>query len=126
MFHRKSEAEISQIKIIIEKSKWSLNGPLLISTIIGTFVFFIYSFVGDYYRKAYGPSLDILYISALVAGVIFLYVYWKQFRMGHGLFYREIGVCNKCRKSNHSDVKKCDCGGDFEPSEYYYYDETET
>lgn len=115
---RKLEAEILKERKILRKSSFDLVMP----TGLGLCLSMPFVLSGIYF--SFDP--EILKASLKVFILIFSITFVCQVISGRSFVKRpKIKICNNCYRENDLNMKKCACGGVFEPPEFYVYVEKE-
>ena len=106
---RRPEGEIIATKKILRKSSFSPTMP--IGVFFLSFIF-VMAITGD-------SLIDIaLFCSLLASGLTYI----VQISRGRSLAKSPvIKICSDCQKESYLGLKKCSCGGTYEPPEYFTY-----
>lgn len=109
-WNRKSEDEIVEIKKQLRRSSFNLTMP--IAVLIITFI--TIGSVTSKYNMAFEYALLIPFSS-------FFIVLIMQLIKGKSLIGKsKSSICNQCYREDNLGLNKCNCGGSYEPKEFYY------
>ncbi len=109
--HRKSEAEIEIVKQHLKKTSYSPTMP---------FSVFIISFLALY--GILGGRQNAMIYTLSASSFAFVLTYSIQIVKGSSLIGRpNRKICSKCFKADYIGLKKCVCGGVYEPIDFYNY-----
>ena len=110
VWKRKSEDEIIEIKKQLRRSSFDLTMPTAV--LIITFIVF------GYVNSKYTIAFEFAFIIPLSSFFIVLIL---QIKKGKSLIGKPTSsICNQCYREDNLGLKKCECGGSYEPQEFYY------
>jgi hypothetical protein len=111
---RKTETEISDIKRRLKRSSFDLTMPIGLALcvtspliVIGIFNYFDLEIIKASF-KIFLPISVITLLCQIISGRSFV----KR---------PKIKICNNCHRETELNLKKCHCGGLYEPPEFYVY-----
>jgi hypothetical protein len=112
MWKRKSEDEIVEIKKQLRRSSFDLTMPigvLIISFLCICFVFSRYR-----HPNAFEYGIIVSFSSFIITLIL-------QYINGRSLIGKpRIKICSQCHREDKLRLKECNCGGTYEPLEFYY------
>lgn len=113
---RKSEDELMEIKKQLRRSSFDLTMP--IAVLIITFITF-----GSVISK-YNIAFEYVFIIPVLSFFIVLIL---QLIKGKSLIGKpKSSICNQCYREDNLGLNKCECGGSYEPKEFYYQEHNDS
>ncbi len=107
---KKPEAELTTIRKQIQKSTYSIKGPFITSIVLMPFSFIIDT------TLPFGMNLIIFFALSFIGIFIYQIIQGRSFVKAPNF-----KICNKCLREDLLNIKKCWCGGIFEPPEFYNF-----
>ena len=113
-WERRAEAEIYEIKKYLRRSSLDLTMPIGLALCV-TSPFIVIGILDNF-------DLEMIVVALKISLPLLVITLLCQVVSGRSFVKRpKIEICNKCHKENDLNLKKCHCGGLYEPPEFYVY-----